>query len=286
MTPHSRKRRHAFSLIELLVVIGIIALLIAVLLPVLGRARISALELRSQSGLRQMMIGYILYAQNNRGSLLFGYTPSTVDGAPVSVADPRSGQTFGTPVSQRYPWRLLPFVSNIWPIIHSHGDLPAIPAAGESSSQAFLDAYMLSLNPTYGINSVYVGGDANYQGFVGPNNSPNIHHHVVFKSSEVHSSSKLIIFADCRTTNVPSLAGQGLYCLTPPHASGHNWEVVNNATHILNPNLIMGVPQGWYSNRIMVSFFDGHVESMLPSQLDDMRLWANYATAPDYDYAF
>jgi prepilin-type N-terminal cleavage/methylation domain-containing protein/prepilin-type processing-associated H-X9-DG protein len=281
---HHPKRQRGFTLIELLVVIGIIGLLIGILLPVLSKARVSAQELRSLSGLRQMMLGYTMYYQENKGALLFGYTPSNVNGVPITATDPVSGQTFGIPVADRYPWRLVCYVGNIWQIIHSHGDMPPLTSTGENSAQAFMDAYTLSLNPTYGINSVYVGGDANYQGFVAPNNTPNVNHHVVFKATEVHSPSKLIVFADCHAWNVPGLVAQGLYTLTPPHAAGHNWQVTNNAIQVLNPNIIMGVPQGWYSKRIMVAFFDGHVESMLPAQLGDMRLWANGATTSDYDY--
>lgn len=284
MKSHTTSHYDAFTLVELLVVIGIIGLLLGILLPTLSKAHIAAQELRSLSGLRQMMLGYTMYYQDNKGALLFGYTPSTVNGVPVTVSDPRSGLTFGVPIADRYPWRLVPYVSDIWRIIHSHGESPRLPSAGEDASQAFLDAYNLSLDPTYGINSVYVGGDANYQGFVGPRNTPNVNHHVVFKANEVRSPSTLIVFADCRAQNVPAMVAQGLYYLTPPHAAGQNWQVTNGAIQILNPNAIMGIPTGWYSDRIMVAFFDDHVESMLPSQLDDMRLWANSAMTPDYDY--
>jgi type II secretory pathway pseudopilin PulG len=57
--------RVAFTLVELLVVIGIIAVLVSLLLPALGKARESAQTLACLSNLRQIGLGFALYAQNN-----------------------------------------------------------------------------------------------------------------------------------------------------------------------------------------------------------------------------
>jgi prepilin-type N-terminal cleavage/methylation domain-containing protein len=64
--------KRAFSLVELLVVIGIITILIAILLPVLSTARNYALRVECASRLRQLLIADLNYAADNNGTLIPG----------------------------------------------------------------------------------------------------------------------------------------------------------------------------------------------------------------------
>jgi prepilin-type N-terminal cleavage/methylation domain-containing protein len=64
-----------FTLIELLVVISIIALLMAVLLPVLSRARKQAKAMVCQANLRQLGVAYSAYIAENGGKLHAPKTP-------------------------------------------------------------------------------------------------------------------------------------------------------------------------------------------------------------------
>jgi prepilin-type N-terminal cleavage/methylation domain-containing protein/prepilin-type processing-associated H-X9-DG protein len=62
---HSRKTK-GFTLVELLVVIGIIALLISILLPSLNKARETANKAKCASNLHQLGLAILLYQQDNQ----------------------------------------------------------------------------------------------------------------------------------------------------------------------------------------------------------------------------
>lgn len=68
-------RKHGFTLVELLVVIGIIALLISMLLPALNKAREAANTVACASNLRQIGNALFMYAQDNKGWILPGNMP-------------------------------------------------------------------------------------------------------------------------------------------------------------------------------------------------------------------
>lgn len=90
----ARPTMPGFTLVELLVVIGIIAVLLAILLPVLGKVRESARRAACTSNLRQIVAGAIMCAQDKpRKPIYFPNSSGAVDSLvhiiPKYAKDPR-----------------------------------------------------------------------------------------------------------------------------------------------------------------------------------------------------
>ena len=65
--PEPRRHTRAFTMVKLLVVIGIVAVLIAILLPVLGKARAQANRVACLSNIKQLGAAILMYCNDNDG---------------------------------------------------------------------------------------------------------------------------------------------------------------------------------------------------------------------------
>jgi len=119
------QRKRGFTLVELLVVIGIIAVLISLLLPSLNKARESARALSGLANLRQIGTAIFMYAHDNNDKMPYGDT--------------------STAVAQTWPFAIAPYLG-------AKGNAPGItlPKVYKDPSAAFPDLGTVH----YGVNPI------------------------------------------------------------------------------------------------------------------------------------
>jgi prepilin-type processing-associated H-X9-DG protein/prepilin-type N-terminal cleavage/methylation domain-containing protein len=160
------KRGKGFTLVELLVVIGIIALLISILLPALSKARAQAQLVQCQSNLRQMVAAAIICAQDHHG-----YMPTCsdanwavlYDGLPVSKFS-YYDFTGGTPIFG-HQWAVVDWATALIPYLgqgsggQGSNNFTFTPNALQQSKvfQCPSDLWMQDSNPGYAMINNVVG---------------------------------------------------------------------------------------------------------------------------------
>ena len=172
---HTMSRR-AFTLIELLIVVAVVAVLVGILTISLRGVGAAASRTESLSALRQMAMGYTSYTQDHRGQLLPGYIDEGLFAPGEFFENLRVSLPTGAELQpqdkQSYVWRLAPYIDNAWQtFFHDMSDAGLMEEftsdyqqlqAGSTSTSSFPGG--ISERPSFGLNSIFLGGDSRHGG--------------------------------------------------------------------------------------------------------------------------
>lgn len=303
-TPPSRRIRtcplrrilgdRAFTLIELLIVIAIIAVLISVMAPSLSRARLLAKQTRELNAARQLMLAVSCYAGDNRGSVLVGFpTEAMVSGGMVVVDD--KGNRLYSHSAQRYPWRIAPYLANSFGSLY---DNPKVLSELRDAEPQLIQMgvqypYIVSLYPTLGMNTRFIGG-SDASGAFSKKTIEAIGTPFITRIDEPRRPSRLMMFASARGDAQAALPGmgilQGYFSITPPWWTTKIWAdaYVENPVDPKNPQSATYIERNSgfvslrYAGRAVASAMDGHAEMLGWTEMNDMTRWADKATASDW----
>jgi prepilin-type N-terminal cleavage/methylation domain-containing protein len=253
----------AFTLVELLVVIAIIAMLAAMMLPALARAKQRCHQVSEINAARQLLLAWRFYADDNGDRVLPGYD-STVQ------AFDNFGNELGTPIRNRYPWRLAPALANNFRAIYVNQSRKFLEEAAAMSHEDYV--YRASLYPSLGYNSVFLGGDEMKfnPALATPTYGTDW---LVARAGQIAQPSGLITFASARSR--PGTRDEpGYYSVWPPYLKSRQWaEAYSDAS---SPDKFGYVHPRW-RGRAVTAMTDGHVQTLDERELQDMRHWSNEA---------
>ena len=257
------RAENAFTLVELLVVIGIIAVLISILLPTLNMARAQAGSVKSLANLRQLGAGLVLYKSDNKGFYPVHSSPSS--------AIPRT----------RWIDSIYPYMRN--PAVDSS------PLLGEEEKVRMNKPFAHSVDPLTGATSpqtVYFGGYGyNYQ-YLGNARTPGGTLPFHAKDKMIPKSSETIAIADTEGSKNGggTYTSEGVYVIDPPLMSmtlGSRGSRKSSATPGSGQYGYTGGGDGDGAHRatpaarnrgmVNVVFCDGHAESMELKTMDDFN---------------
>ncbi len=197
----------AFTLLELLLSVGIIALLVTLVVASMRTVRTSASRADSMGALRQMSVGFASYSTDHRQQILPGYIDETLFGNGLFFANLKArlanGEVLDALDSGSYVWRLAPYLDHAWTTFFRETEPRVVGQfsnefGGGNFGPAETSEYDggIAERPAYGLNSIFVGGDSQHGSVASRNpwGTANVPF-AATRLSQVLNPSRLIIFA-------------------------------------------------------------------------------------------
>jgi prepilin-type processing-associated H-X9-DG protein/prepilin-type N-terminal cleavage/methylation domain-containing protein len=128
----TRQSRGAFTLVEVLVVVGVLAVLMALAVPSLKNARNKGQQTQCMNNLKNIYVGFRLYATDNNDKIPLGYDVSS---------------------NQMYPTKIGPYLNNgTWQWSAQSNCKPyfVCPAQNLAKAQWYWGSYMMNVNVCHG----------------------------------------------------------------------------------------------------------------------------------------
>jgi prepilin-type N-terminal cleavage/methylation domain-containing protein len=302
-------RRAAFTLPEILVVIGVIAALLGILLPVMRAIKLAGRQTVELNAAKHLMMGYLNYATVNNDKLLPGYAsqipydanPELYPGDPtpriVRAFDAKGNLIQGGGgldiARRRYLWRLAPYLNYSLRGLYTNDQEEVLEKLEQSEYTNYL--YTASISPSLGLNTEWLGGDENGFAFRMPRAEPpdgpgsmwsvlDYHKFYLVSLAQAFHPNRLLTFASARGVDPqPALGGppkpvEGYFRVTSPYFSALNptcrWA---DDFHPGQDPVQYGHISPRYDGSAVVGFLDGHTDLLDKYQIRDMRYWANWA---------
>ena len=214
----------AFTLLELMVTISLVAVLLTLVIVPLHRVRQSANRTNSLNALRQMVLAYSAYSTDHRYQLMPGYIDESLFEPnkifeDLTVELP-SGEALDRLDAQAYVWRLAPYLDDVWKTMYVDYRSKALLSELEveyldgTYGPGTIDSDQLgiSLVPSFGMNSIFVGGDS-FHGGTGTDvtdRNPwtgSEEKLAATRFSEVKNPARLIVFGTAALANRTAFSG-------------------------------------------------------------------------------
>jgi len=288
------QRQRGFTIVEVLVVIGIIAVLASLLFVGLRSALSTANKTRELNSLRNVSLGWTMYAGANSDHLMPGYIePAVQDTWRLEWRNVR-GEVLPAELAAPYTWRLAPYVEYSWEVLVGYRD------DGQRELNATPEADV-AFEPAFGYNALYVGGWWE-EATVGATTFPAMRYDlisdpayrgmVVRTMGSMQQPDNLVIFAASteqqpgRFVNSDRGAGVPGFHLASPRivANETRWQPADGFNNAIDVLVAGPVPNIRHTNSVAVATGDGGVSTLSFDQLADQRRWINSAQGPDWSH--